>query len=144
MKAAASSRLSSPSKSKSESQQIDAIIRKNSNDWRGKRLSQLRILIRKADTDIIEEVKWKKPSNPSGVPVWSHNGIVCVGDTLKNAVRLTFPKGAQIKDPKKLFNTRLESNTVRAIDFHESDPVDEAALKALILEAVKLNMSKVR
>ncbi len=79
-----------------------------------------------------------------GVPVWSHNGIVCVGDTLKNAVRLTFPKGAQIKDPKKLFNTRLESNTVRAIDFHESDPVDEAALKALILEAVKLNMSKVR
>ena len=73
------------------------------------------------------------------MPVWSHNGIVCVGDTLKNAVRLTFPKGAQMKDPKKLFNTRLESKTVRAIDFHEGDAVEEAALKALILEAVKQN-----
>ncbi len=79
-----------------------------------------------------------------GVPVWSHDGIICIGDTLKNAVRLTFPKGAQMKDPKKLFNTRLESNTVRAIDFHEGDTVDEAALKALILEAVKLNTSKMR
>jgi hypothetical protein len=89
-------------------------------------------------------VKWKKPSNPMGVPVWSHNGIICVGDTLKNAVRLTFPKGATMKDPKKLFNTRLDSSTVRAIDFHEGDNVDEAALKALILEAVKQNTSKVR
>ena len=79
-----------------------------------------------------------------GVPVWSHDGIVCIGDTLKNAVRLTFPKGAQMKDPKKLFNTRLDSNTVRAIDFHESDTADEVALKALILEAVELNTSKVR
>ena len=79
-----------------------------------------------------------------GVPVWSHDGILCVGDTLKKAVRLTFPKGALMKDPKKLFNTRLDSNTVRAIDFHEGDVVDEAALKALILEAVGLNMSKVR
>lgn len=93
---------------------------------------------------MIEEVKWKKPSNPMGVPVWSHDGIVCLGDTLKNAVRLTFPKGAQIKDPKKLFNTRLDNNTVRAIDFHEGDTVEEAALKALILEAVKQNTSKVR
>jgi hypothetical protein len=100
-------------------------------------------LITKADTDIIEEVKWKKPSNPMGVPVWSHDGIVCIGETLKNAVRLTFPKGAQMKDPKKLFNTRLESNTVRVIDLHESDPIDEAALKALILEVVKQNTSKV-
>jgi hypothetical protein len=87
-------------------------------------------------------VKWKKPSNPMGVPVWSHTGIVCVGDTLKKAVRLTFPKGAQMKDPKKLFNTRLDSNTVRAIDFYEGDTVDDVALKALILEAVKQNMSK--
>ena len=78
-----------------------------------------------------------------GVPVWSHDGIICIGEALKNAVRLTFPKGAQMKDPKKLFNTRLESNTVRAIDFHEGDTIDEAALKALILEAVRLNISKV-
>jgi hypothetical protein len=93
---------------------------------------------------VVEEVKWKKPSKPSGVPVWSHAGILCVADTLKNAVRLTFPKGAQIKDPKKLFNTRLDSKTVRAIDFHEGDPVDEAALQALILEAVRLNTRKER
>lgn len=129
-------------KGKTPSQQIDAII-KEPGDWRGKKLSQLRALIKKADPAVIEEVKWKKPSNPMGVPVWSHDGILCVGDTLKNAVRLTFPKGAQLKDPKKLFNTRLQSNTVRAIDFHEGDTVDEAALKALILDAVGLNVSKV-
>ena len=93
---------------------------------------------------MVEEVKWKKPSNPIGVPVWSHDGIICIGEALKNAVRLTFPKGAQVNDPKKLFNTRLESNTVRAIDFHEGEPVDETALKALILEAVGLNKSKPR
>jgi hypothetical protein len=79
-----------------------------------------------------------------GVPVWSHDGNICIADTLKNAVRLTFPKGAQMKDPKKLFNTRLDSKTVRAIDFHEDDTVDEAALKALILEAVRLNKPKAR
>ncbi len=84
-------------------------------------------------------MKWKKPSNPMGVPVWSHEGIVCFGNTLKSAVRLTFPKGARTKDPKRLFNTRLDSNTVRAIDFHEGDAIDEAALKVLILEAVGLN-----
>jgi hypothetical protein len=87
----------------------------------------------------MEEVKWKKPSRPEGVPVWSHDGIICVADILKNAVRLTFHKGAQIKDVKNLFNTRLDSKTVRAIDFHEEDSVDEAALKKLIIEAVKLN-----
>ena len=130
-------------KEKSPSQQIDAIL-KEPGDWRGKKLSELRALIKKADPGVVEEVKWKKPSKPSGVPVWSHDGIICVADTLKNAVRLTFPKGAQMKDPKKLFNTRLESNTVRAIDFHEGDSVDEAALKALILEAVRLNMPKTR
>jgi hypothetical protein len=128
---------------KSASQQIDAII-KEPGDWRGGKLSLLRALIKQADPAVVEEVKWKKPSKPSGVPVWSHDGIVCVADTLKSAVRLTFPKGAQMKDPKKLFNTRLQSNTVRAIDFHESDAVDEAALKALILEAVGLNTSKER
>ena len=129
------------SKEKSASQQIDAII-KEPGDWRGKKLSQLRAVINRADPAVVEEVKWKKPSKPSGVPVWSHAGIICVADTLKNAVRLTFPKGAQVKDPKKLFNTRLDSNTVRAIDFFEGEKVDEAALKALILEAVRLNISK--
>jgi len=130
-------------KEKSASQQIDAII-KQPGDWRGKKLSQLRTLIRKADPAVVEEVKWKKPSRPEGVPVWFHDGIICVADTLKNAVRLTFPKGAQVKDPKKLFNTRLDSKTVRAIDFHEDDSVDEAALKALILDAARLNTSKER
>jgi hypothetical protein len=132
-----------PPKEKSASQQIDAII-KEPGDWRGRKLSQLRAVIRKADPAVIEEVKWKKPSKPSGVPVWSHDGIICVADTLKNAVRLTFPKGAQVKDPKKLFNTRLDSKTVRAIDFHEDDIVDEAALKALVLDAARLNAQKER
>lgn len=127
---------------RSASQQIDDII-KIAGDWRGKKLSQLRAAIKKADPAIVEEVKWKKPSRPEGVPVWSHNGNICIADTLKNAVRLTFPKGAQIKDPKKLFNTRLDSKTVRAIDFFEDAIVDEAALKALILDAVRLNTPKV-
>jgi hypothetical protein len=125
---------------RSASEQIDDIIAK-SGDWRGSKLSQLRAFIKEADPTVVEEVKWKKPSKPEGVPVWSHDGMICVADTLKNAVRLTFPKGAQMKDPKKLFNTRLDSNTVRAIDFHEGDTVDEAALKALILEVVELNTS---
>jgi hypothetical protein len=127
----------------SPTQQIDAII-KESRDWRGKKLSQLRALIKKADPAMVEEVKWKMPSKPMGVPVWSHDGIICHADVLKNAVRLTFHKGPQLKDPKKLFNTRLDSKTVRAIDFHEGDTVDETALKALILEAVRLNTSKER
>ena len=135
--------LNSYPKEKSASQQIDAII-KETADWRGSKLSQLRDLIGQADPAVVEEVKWKKPSRPSGVPVWSHDGIICVADTLKNAVRLTFPKGAQVKDPKKLFNTRLDSKTVRAIDFHENDTVDEAALKALILDAARLNKPKER
>jgi hypothetical protein len=130
-------------KGESPSQQIDAII-KEPGDWRGKKLSQLRALIKQADPGVVEEVKWKKPSRPMGVPVWSHDGIICVADTLKNTVRLTFSKGAQMKDPQKLFNTRLESKTVRAIDFHADDDVDEAALKALILDAMGLNTSKMR
>jgi len=135
--------MNSSPNGKSASQQIDAII-KEAGDWRGEKLSQLRALIKQADPAVVEEVKWKKPSNPMGVPVWSHDGILCIGDTLKNAVRLTFPKGAQLKDPKKLFNTRLDSNTVRAVDFHEGDTVDDAALKALILDAVGLNTPKER
>ena len=130
-------------KEKSPSQQIDAIIKEQA-DWRGRKLSQLRALIKKADPAVVEEVKWKKPSRPEGVPVWSHDGTICIADTLKNAVRLTFPKGAQMEDPKKLFNTRLDSKTVRAIDFREGDTMNEAALQALILEAVGLNTPKER
>ncbi|HEV2216547.1 MAG TPA: DUF1801 domain-containing protein [Candidatus Dormibacteraeota bacterium] len=127
----------------SGNQEIDARIRAI-GDWRGKRLSQLRAVITKADAGAVEEIKWKKPSNPMGVPVWSHDGIVCIGEALKTAVRLTFPKGASLKDPKRIFNARLDSKSVRAVDYHEADPVDEAALKALILEAVRLNTRKVR
>lgn len=122
----------------SPSQQIDGII-KETGGWHGKTLSRLRALIKKADPRITEDVKWKKPSRPLGVPVWTHDGNVCIGESLKNAVRLTFPRGAQVKDPKKLFNTRLDSKTVRAIDFYEDATIDETALKALILEAVRLN-----
>ena len=136
-------RTNPSTKEKSPSQQIDAIIQEP-GDWRSKKLSQLRAMIKKADPAVVEEVKWKKPSRPMGVPVWSHDGIICVADTLKNAVRLTFPQGAQIRDPKRLFNTRLDSHTVRAVDVHEDDTVDEAALKAFILEAVGLNTRKVR
>jgi len=135
--------MSSSPPEKSISQQIDDII-KEPGDWRGEKLSQLRALIKVADPAVVEEVKWKKPSKPSGVPVWVHDGNICIADTLKNAVRLTFPKGAQMKDPNGLFNTRLTSKTVRAIDLHEDDNLDEAALKALIVEAVNLNISKKR
>ena len=130
-------RSSSPYE-QSASQQIDAIINMSA-DWRGTALAHLRALIKNADPAVVEEVKWKKPSRPEGVPVWSHQGMLCIADTLKNAVRLTFPKGARMKDPNKLFNARLDSNTVRAVDFHEGDTVNEAALQALILEAVALN-----
>ena len=125
------------------SQEIDSIIKKLP-DWRGKTLAQLRASIRKASPSVVEEVKWKKPSNPAGVPVWSQEGIVCVGEALKNAVRLTFPKGALIADPKKLFNTRLDSKSTRAIDVREGEAVDEAALAALIRAVAKLNESKAR
>lgn len=126
---------------KPASEQIDAIIL-TPGDWRGQMLADLRAVIRKADPSGIEEVKWKKPSNPLGVPVWSHDGILCVADILKNAVRLTFPKGAQLKDPKRLFNTRLDSKSVRAIDFREGDAIKASALRALIVEAAKMNASK--
>lgn len=128
---------------KSASKQIDAIIKK-AKDWQGKKLKQLRALIRKANPALVEEVKWKMPSKPEGVAVWSHEGIVCHADLLKNAVRLTFHKGAQIKDPKKIFNTRLDSKTVRAIDFFENSKINEAGLTAIIREAVKLNKAKLR
>ena len=123
----------------SASQEIDAIIGR-SRDWRGQTLSRLRAVVLRADPALVEEVKWKKPSRPEGVPVWSLDGIVCSGEMLKSAVRLTFPKGAQLEDPKKLFNKRLDSKSVRAIDFCEGEKIPEAALRALILEAVGLNV----
>lgn len=122
----------------SASQEIDNIVKK-SNDWRGETLATLRTVINKADSAIVEEVKWKKPSKPEGVPVWSYEGNICIADTLKNAVRLTFPKGARLKDPSQLFNTRLDSKSVRAIDFFEDTLIEKDALEALILEALKLN-----
>ena len=125
----------------SASQQIDAIVGKTTG-WRGETLGHLRAVIRGADPGLIEEVKWKKPSRPEGVPVWSHDGIVCIGEVLKNSVRLTFPKGAQLKDPKGLFNTRLDSKTVRAIDFHEGDAINASALKALFVQGARFNRAR--
>lgn len=110
-------------------------------DWRADLLAQIRTLIQKADPEVIEEVKWRKPSNPAGVPVWSHAGILCTGETYKNVVKLTFAKGASLEDPSGLFNASLEGNTRRAIDFHERDQIDEEALKAIIRAAVALNTS---
>ncbi len=102
-------------------------------------LDRLRGVIQAADPDVVEERKWRMPSKPQGVPVWSHDGIVCIGEPLKNRVRLTFPKGASLKDPMGLFNTRLESRTVRAIDFPEGDTINEGALGQLVRAAVTLN-----
>jgi hypothetical protein len=121
------------------SQQIDARI-EELGDWRGSTLSRLRALIRQADPDVVEEWKWKKATNP-GVPVWSHEGIICTGETYKSVVKLTFAHGASLKDPSGLFNASLEGNTRRAIDIREGDKIDEKALKALIRAAVALNTS---
>jgi hypothetical protein len=114
---------------------------KELSDWRGETLSKIRRLIRRAEPEVVEELKWKKPSNPAGVPVWSHHGPICTGETYKSAVKLTFFKGAQLKDPKRLFNSSLEGNARRAIDLHEGDEIDEPAFQALIREAVELNES---
>ena len=114
-------------------------------DWRAETLARMRALILAADPEMTEERKWKKPSNRmTGVPVWSHNGIVCTGETYKNAVKMTFAKGASLKDPSGLFNSSLDGNVRRAIDFHEGDKLDEKALKALIRAAVALNKSSAR
>ena len=123
------------------SHEIDARIQEF-GDWRGQMLAQIRRLIREADPEVVEEVKWRKPSNSMrGVPVWSHAGIICTGETYKNVVKLTFTKGASLADPRGLFNASLAGNTRRAIDFHEGDNIDEKALKALIRAAVALNTS---
>jgi len=112
---------------------------KKLGDWRGQALAKVRAIIRAADPEIVEEWKWVKATNP-GTPVWSHGGIVCTGETYKNAVKMTFAKGAELKDPSRLFNSSLEGNVRRAIDIHEGDAIDEAALTALIRAAVALNL----
>ena len=119
------------------SEMIDERIREL-GDWRGEMLSRLRALIRQADPEVTEEWKWR------GVPVWSHNGIICTGETYKAAVKMTFAKGAALDDPSRLFNASLDGNTRRAIDFREGEKIDEAALKALIRAAVTLNASRAR
>jgi len=125
----------------SPSREIDATI-KELGDWRGEALARVRSLIRQADPEVVEEVKWRKPSNSMrGVPVWSHAGMICTGETYKSAVKLTFAKGASLPDPSGLFNSSLEGNTRRAIDIHEGEKLDEKAFKALIRAAVALNMS---
>ena len=125
----------------SPSQLIDARIKELSG-WRGEALARVRNLIREADPEVVEEVKWRKPSNMLGVPVWEHDGIICTGETYKDKVKLTFANGASLEDPKKLFNSSLEGGTRRAIDFHEGDEIDGEALKALIRAAVALNKSR--
>jgi hypothetical protein len=121
---------------------IDARIKKL-GDWRGETLSRVRALIKQSDPDVVEEVKWRKPSNSMlGVPVWEHDGIICTGETYKAVVKLTFANGASLKDPSGLFNSSLEGNTRRALDIHEDDKIDEKAFKALIREAVALNTAR--
>jgi len=110
-------------------------------DWRGETLSRMRKLINEADPDVVEEVKWVKPSNPGGVPTWSHDGIICTGETYKSAVKLTFANGASLEDPTRLFNSSLGGNTRRAIDIHEGEKVDARAFKALVRAAVDRNTS---
>ena len=126
---------SASQKSKSPSQLIDARI-EELGDWRGKMLGRLRTLIKQADPDVVEEWKWR------GVPVWSHDGLICTGETYKNVVKMTFAKGAALQDPSRLFNSSLDGNTRRAVDFHEGEKIDEEALKTLVRAAVTLNKSK--
>jgi hypothetical protein len=124
-----------------DSQLIDERLR-SLGDWRGAMLARLRRLIREADPDVIEAVKWRKPSNPLGVPVWEHDGIICTGETYKDKVKLTFARGASLADPAGLFNSSLEGGTRRAIDFHQGDELDDPSFKALVAEAVRLNVSR--
>jgi hypothetical protein len=129
-----------PGDSNDDSREIDDLIREL-GDWRGEKLSRLRALIKEAVPGVDEELKWRKPTNPRGVPTWSHRGGICTGETYKKAVKLTFFKGASLADPAGLFNSSLEGNTRRAIDFGETDDIDEAAFKALIQAAAQLNES---
>jgi hypothetical protein len=126
--------------SESPAQMIDAKIA-GLNDWRGEILARMRALIREADPDVTEAVKWRKPSNPEGVPVWEHAGIICTGETYKGYVKLTFAKGAALPDPACLFNNGFNGNTMRAIDIREGNVIDEEAFKALVRAAVEVNLS---
>ena len=135
-------KASTPKNGESPARLIDAKIQELS-DWRGEALSKIRELIKRADPKVVEEWKWKKATNP-GVPVWSHDGGICTGETYKSVVKLTFFKGAQLNDPKQLFNSSLEGNVRRAIDIHEGEQIDESAFQALIREAVALNESSAR
>ena len=135
MKKSESRKSKTSGSQKTPSQLIDARI-DELGDWQGKMLSRLRTLIREADPAVVEEWKWR------GVPVWSHDGLICTGETYKSVVKMTFAKGAALKDPSGLFNASLDGNTRRAIDFHEGDQIDEKALKTLIRAAVTLNKSK--
>jgi len=136
MKATGMKKSESP-KGRSPSQLIDARI-KELGDWRGEMLGRLRVLVKEADPEVVEEWKWR------GVPVWSHAGIICTGETYKSVVKMTFAKGAALEDPARLFNASLEGNTRRAIDFHEGEKINEKALKTLVRDAVALNKSKGR
>src|ERR1700741_2856290 len=139
--ATAMTKTSGSKKATAPSNLIDARI-EALGDWRGEMLARVRALIQDADPEVVEEVKWRKPSNPEGVPVWSHNGIICTGETYKDKVKLTFAKGAALADPSGLFNSSLEGNTRRAIDIREGDKIDEKALKALIRAAAARNAER--
>ena len=125
------------------SEEVDAKIAELA-DWRGETLARLRHLIREADPAVTEAIKWRKPSNPAGVPVWEHDGMICTGETYKDKIKLTFARGASLKDPAGIFNSSLEAGTRRAIDIREGDKIDGEAFKALIREAVALNGVKAR
>ena len=125
----------------SDSAEIDAKLA-TMGDWRGAALARVRRLIREADPDVVEEIKWRKPSNPGGVPTWSHAGVICTGETYKDKVKLTFAQGAALNDPSGIFNASLDAGTRRAIDLREGDEIDEGAFKALIGEAVAVNLAK--
>ena len=114
------------------------------DDWRGETLSRVRALIKEADPEVVEELKWRKPSNPEGVPAWTHDGLICTGETYKSVVKLTFAKGASLDDPSGLFNSSLDGNVRRAIDIREGEAIDEDAFMALIRAAVSLNESSAR
>ena len=126
---------------KSVAEQIDSIIKLHGG-WKAEVLAQLRQIISKADPSVAEEVKWKMPTRPEGLPVWSSNGIVCFAEIWKNDIKLIFPKGASLKDPKRLFNARLKSNTARSIEIHQNDVIDEPNLQELVREGSRLNATK--
>lgn len=111
-------------------------------DWRGETLARIRALIREADPEVAETVKWRKPSNPAGVPVWEHGGLICTGETYRDKVKLTFARGAALDDPSRLFNSSLDGNTRRAIDIRQGEEIDEAALRALVRAAVEANLAR--